>query len=60
MPENHVNMNIKDARHFALRPNSRRKRLCSNSSQLSANDSLTSVTDERKKINHRKKRKRMY
>lgn len=57
MPENRVNMNVKDTRHFSLRPSNRRKRLCSNSSQLSTNESLTSATDERRKSNDRKKRK---
>lgn len=60
MPENNVNMNIKDGKQFALRPNSRRKRLCSNSSQLSNNESLTSVEEKKKNNQHRKKRKSKY
>lgn len=54
---NYVNRGLKETRQFTLRPSSRRKRLCSSSSQLSNNDSLASVSDDRKSETHRKRRK---
>lgn len=56
----HLSAHLKETRQFALRPNSRRKRLCSSSSQLSNNESLVSAADERERRNsstHRKRRK---